>query len=78
MEISAFSIFKNGHKSKESHPDWNITSKNEEGEFKTVGACWTKVTKTGDKYLSCVLDKPKNETTPKSDETTVEADGINW
>jgi uncharacterized protein (DUF736 family) len=74
MEISNFSIFKNRNKTKENHPDWNITAKNEDGEFKPVGACWTKVSKSGDKYLSCVLEK-REEAKP---ETKPADDGIEW
>jgi uncharacterized protein (DUF736 family) len=50
-----FSIFKNNRKQKENHPDYNILADGYKG------AGWIKTAKNGKKYISCKLEKEKQE-----------------
>lgn len=51
--IKNFSIFKQDNKGNEKMPTHGISTKIGD-EYVTIGACWTKDSKTG-KYLSCKL-----------------------
>lgn len=55
--IKNFSIFKyKKPKTGDKAPTHSITTKIGE-EFVEIGACWTKESSNGDKYLSCALQK---------------------
>lgn len=64
--IKNFSIFKyKKPKTGDKAPTHSITTKIGE-EFVEIGACWTKETSTGDKYLSCALQKAWVDHTDRS------------
>lgn len=47
-------ITKNKFKKAETHPDYKMSIKTDDG-FEEVGACWLKDDKAGGKYFSCKL-----------------------
>ena len=74
------SLFKNGYKQKESHPDTK-------GEVKIDGelyelAGWKKKTKSGDDYLSLTIkpkgERPKKSREPGEDDDKELNDDIPW
>lgn len=61
-KITNFSIFKNNKKEKDTHPDYTISAKvtvNNVDEYKEIGSAYIKETKTGQKFFSCQLAKPR-------------------
>jgi uncharacterized protein (DUF736 family) len=72
MEKINFTIWPNKFKKEEKHPDYEIKIKLDQPDTYTkkdgtegtansrkVGACWKKEGPSGDKYLSCVVEKDK-------------------
>ncbi len=62
QSIKNFSIFKNKNKKQETHPDYTISAKVQKDnvdEYKEIGAVYLKETKTGEKFFSCSLSKPR-------------------
>jgi hypothetical protein len=53
--MNNFSIFKNTHKEKDSHPDYTISVKVGES-YEQAGGCWIKDGKSG-KFFSCKLNE---------------------
>lgn len=67
----AFNLFKNNHKEKESHPDYNMSTYDKETQKSTkVGACWIKKSEKGS-YLSCQYNDEPYE--PKKNEEAIKA-----
>ena len=69
MNHSNFTIWHNTKKDKEKSPDYIIRAKNENNEWIKIGAAWRKEVKGKTlpdgkplTYLSCALDKPKENT----------------
>lgn len=52
-----FTIFKNTHKKGEKEPDFNLMMKVGE-DFVNVGGGWSRKSKTGTNFISCLLSKP--------------------
>ena len=66
--MGEFVIFKNKYKEEGTNqPDWRMMAKGAEDKLEEVGACWTKVSKDGNKFLSC---RPKAEETSEPGDTT--------
>ena len=56
MKLTLF-CWKNKEKKEDKHPDYKVTMKQSEaGGFQSCGAGWIKKTKTGDTYLSLLID----------------------
>ena len=55
MKLTLF-VWKNKEKKEDKHPDYKVTMVGEKGGFKPCGGGWIKSTKTGDKYISMLID----------------------
>lgn len=57
MKLTLF-CWKNKEKKEDKHPDYKVTmaTAGEKGGFVSCGAGWIKKTKTGDTYLSLMID----------------------
>lgn len=58
-----FIIRKNIFKKADNQPDFRITYKDEDGEWKEWGACFWRKDKNGNWYQSCVKSKPREQQT---------------
>ena len=45
----------NPHKSKETHPDYQITAQTPKGRHIRIGSAWTQISQKGNEYLSLAI-----------------------
>ncbi len=75
MKLSLF-VWKNKEKTEDKQPDYKISMATDKG-FMSCGGGWIKSTKTGDKYISLLIDtEPTPWTKPETLNTEEENEKI--